>query len=309
MSILLVFENKDVNPWYETLKAKLPDTNIEIYPEVKNKSSVDFVICWKPKKNVLKEFGNVKVIQSVGASIDHITNSQHLSKDHLVTRIVDENLSNDMWEFLVTIVLSQLKNVKNYHKYQKAKVWEQLEYRSIHKTTVAILGLGSIGGYVAYKFAQFGFKLKGWSYSKKQISNVESFTGDDGLDACLSNSDFLINLLPLTENTKNILNKKTLQKLPQHSFVINVGRGEHLVESDLIELINCSKLSGALLDVFRTEPLPIEHPFWNHPKIQITPHIASLTNIESAIGQIVENYRRFKNNEELLHAVSIEKGY
>lgn len=309
MSILLVFENKDVKPWAEILQAKLPDTIIEVYPDVKDKSMVDFVICWKPKKNLLNDFPNVKVIQSVGASIDHITNSQILNKNHQVTRIVDKNLSNDMWEFLLTVVLSQMKHVGTYNEAQKTKVWEQQAYRSIHNTSIAILGLGSIGGYVATKFVELGFKLKGWSNSRKQISGVESFTGEKGLETCLRDSDFLINLLPLTEKTRDILNKEKLQILPEHAFFINVGRGEHLVESDLIELIDSSLLSGALLDVFRTEPLPIEHPFWDHPKIQLTPHIASLTNVRSAADQVIENYRRFQNNEEILHQVSVEKGY
>ncbi len=162
---------------------------------------------------------------------------------------------------------------------------------------------------MADKFAQLGFKIKGWSNSKKQIPNVKSFTGDDGLAACLNQSDFLINLLPFTENTGDILNKDRLGELPHHAFFINVGRGESLVESDLIELIDSSKLSGALLDVFRTEPLPREHPFWSHPKIEITPHVASLTNVNSAADLIIENYKHFQNNEELLHKVSVEKGY
>lgn len=309
MSILLVFENKDVRPWKEMLNIKLPNTTIEIYPDVKDKALVDFVICWKPKKNVLVQFPNVKVIQSVGASIDHITNSQVLDKSQLITRIVDLKLSNDMWEFLVSIVLSQLKNTRTYLQQQDSKLWKQNDYHSINETTVSIMGLGSIGGHVADKFSQFGFKVKGWSNTKKQISNIESFNGEDELDAFLSHSDFLINLLPLTKKTKDILNKETLQKLPKHSFFINVGRGEHLIESDLIELLDSSMLSGAFLDVFRKEPLPNNHPFWDHPKIQITPHIASLTNVESAVDQIKENYRRFLNKEELLHTVSIVKGY
>jgi len=309
MSILLVFENKDVRPWADILRTKLPDTCIEIYPDVKDKSMVEFAICWKAKKNVLNNFPNIKVIQSVGASIDHITNSQTLNMNQQVTRIVDENLSNDMWEFLLTAVMSQMKNVNQYLKNQESKVWKQLEYSTISNTTIAITGLGSIGGYVAQKFAQLGFKVKGWSYSKKQIANVESFVGKEGLKSCLNQSDFLINLLPFTENTSNLLNKNTLGYLPQHAFLINVGRGESLVESDLIELIDSSNLSGALLDVFRKEPLPEEHPFWNHPKIQITPHVASLTNVNSATNLIIENYRRFQNNEELLHSVSIKKGY
>jgi len=309
MSIVLIFENKDTRPWEKALEEKLLNTSIEVYPNVKNKESVDFVICWKPKKNVFNEFPNIKIIQSVGASIDHITNSQIIESNHIITRIIDEKLSNDMWEFLITIVLSELKSIRTYVTQKAQKTWKQHDYNTINNTTISILGLGSIGSLVAEKFAQMGFNVKGWSTSKKQISNVESYIGIHEFDAFLYNSDFLINLLPLTSKTKGILNKRTFQKLPKGSFLINVGRGEHLVETDLINALDAFMLSGALLDVFRCEPLPKEHPFWNHPKIQITPHVASLTNVKTVIDQIIENYQRFLKNEELLNIVSLEKEY
>lgn len=309
MSVLLLFENKDVRPWAKILKAKLSHTKVEVYPDVVDAATVDFVICWKPKKNVLKQFPNIKLIQSVGASVDHIINTQTIHDNTKISRIVDKNLSHDMWEFVLAVVLTRLKNTETYQSQQREKVWQQHTYRALNETTVAILGLGKIGAYVAEKFAQLGMKVKGWSNSEKTISNVESFIGKEELGLCLKEADFLINLLPLTRKTKDILNKTTLQQLPTHAYLINVGRGEHLVESDLLELLNSSHLSGALLDVFRTEPLPKDHPFWNHPKIQLTPHVASLTNIESATNQIVENYNRLVNNKEFLNSVSLKKAY
>ncbi len=309
MSIVLIFENKNVKPWKKALSAKLPRTTIEVYPHVKDKEAVDFVICWKPHKNVFEQFPNIKVIQSVGASIDHIINSQHINKESIITRIVDQNLSNDMWEFLITIVLSELKNIRTYVSQQSSGIWQQHEYRSIDNTTISILGLGSIGGYVAKKFAQIGFRVKGWSNSKKEISKVESYHSENEFNTFLDDSDFLINLLPLTDKTEGILNTSVFQKLPKNCFLINVGRGEHLVDKDLINQLDAEMLSGAFLDVFVTEPLQKEHPFWDHPKIKITPHVASLTNVETAIEQIVENYRRFLNKEALLNSVSLKKGY
>jgi len=309
MSILIIFENKNIEPWEKALKEKLPNTTIEVYPSVKNKEVVDFVICWKPIKNVFEQFPNIKIIQSVGASIEHITSTQIINNNSIITRIVDERLSNDMWEFLLTIVLSELKNTRIYLTQQAQNTWEQKDYRTINETTISILGLGKIGGYVAEKFAQIGFNVKGWSNSKKQISNVKSYNGENEFDSFLYDSDFLINLLPLTDKTKGILNKKTFRKLPKNSFLINVGRGEHLVDVDLIDFLDESKLSGAYLDVFINEPLPKEHPFWKHSKIQISPHIASLTNVETAMEQITENYRRFLENEELLNIASLKKGY
>ena len=309
MSILIIFENKDSGPWEKILKEKLPNTLIEVYPNVKDSSTVNFVICWKPKNNVLSKFPNVKVIQSVGASIDHITNSQKISNSTIISRIVDKQLSIDMWEFLVAVVLSEIKNLPDYANQQKLKIWKQHQYQSIKNTTIAVMGLGKIGGLVAENFANLGFKVKGWSSSKKEISNVHSFSGEHEFDDFLENSNFLINLLPLTKQTEGILNEKILQKLTTGTFLINVGRGEHLIDKDLIKLLDSSHLSGALLDVFHEEPLPENHPFWTHSKIEITPHIASLTNVESVINQVIENYQRFINNQELLHTVSIQKGY
>jgi len=309
MSILLIFENKDIYPWKKALQEKLPTATIEVYPNVKNKEDVDFVICWKPKKNVFDQFPNIKIIQSVGASIEHITSSQTLNDDSIITRIVDERLSNDMWEFLLTIVLSELKNTRTYLSQQAKNTWKQHDYKTINDTSISILGLGKIGGYVAEKFAQIGFKVKGWSNSKKQISNVKSYHGEHEIVPFLNDSNFLINLLPLTDKTYGILNKNIFDKLPKDSFLINVGRGEHLVEVDLINSLNNSRLSGAFLDVFINEPLPKAHALWNHPKIQITPHVASLTNVDTAILQIIENYTRFLKKEKLLHTVSIQKGY
>lgn len=309
MSILIIFENKNPQPWKKILKEKLPNTTVEIYPDVKDKSDIDFAICWKPKNNVFAQFPNLKVAQSVGAAIDHITNSQTIDDHITVTRIIDKQLSSDMWEFLISIVISQIKNIPLYAEQQKSKTWRQHEYLSIHGTTISILGLGKIGGFVAENFAKMGFKVNGWSNSKKEITNVKSYTGKEELDIFLSQSNFLINLLPLTNETENIINKNMLKKLPKGSFFINVGRGEHLIEKDLLELLDNSHLSGALLDVFREEPLPNNHPFWQHPKIQITPHIASTTNVENAISQIVNNYERFTKNKELLNIVSLNKGY
>lgn len=309
MSILLIFENKNPDPWHTLLKEKLPEVTIEVYPEVKDASLVDFIVCWKPKKDIFNKYPNVKVVQSVGASIDHITTTQTLQPNTVITRIVDTKLTQDMWEFLAAVVLGELKNTSLYLAQQKEKKWKQHRYASFKDVTVTILGLGSIGGYVAQNFSGLGFKVKGWSNSKKQLSGVTSFHGKEGFKDCLRDTNFLINLLPLTKETRDILNTDTLGSLATNAFLINVGRGEHLVEEDLLQLLNSSMLSGALLDVFREEPLPEKHPFWEHERIKITPHIASLTNIESAAEQVIENYQKFLNKKNLVNVVSLKKGY
>jgi glyoxylate/hydroxypyruvate reductase len=309
MSIVLIFNNKDPKPWVQSLQEKLPKTAIHVYPNSGDGGLVEFAICWKPNNYVLQQFPNLKVIQSIGAGVDHITRTQTIQSHQTLTRIVDENLTNDMWEFLLATVVSNIKQLPFYAQQQNAKNWQPMPYRSIKNSTISVLGLGEIGAFVAAQFAALGFIVKGWSLSNKNIENVACYAGESGFNTCLQDADFLINLLPLTPATENILNKTTLTQAKKGAFLINVGRGEHVVEADLLEFLDGNYLSGALLDVFRVEPLPSEHPFWTHPKIHITPHIASLTNFESATTQIAQNYRNFKSHIALQNVVSHEKGY
>lgn len=309
MSIAIVFNLKAPQTWATTLNKHLPNILIEIYPNISDFTSVDFVLCWKPDQNVLAQFPNLKVIQSVGAAVDHITKTQLIKEDQTITRIVDENLSHDMFEFLLTTVLAQLKNIPLYSRQKEQNLWQPKVYQNIKDTQIAILGLGNIGAYVAEKLASVGFKVKGWSDSKKEIIGVESYTGEKEISSFLKNTDVLINILPVTSQTENIMNKKFFMQLNKGGFIINVGRGEHIVEQDLIDTLDSEHLSAAWLDVFRTEPLPKDHPFWAHPKIQITPHTASVTRIETAALLVAENYRNHLKGAPLKHMASLTKGY
>ncbi len=309
MSIVIIFNNKAPEIWKETLEQKLKGVTVEIYPTVESQEEVEFILCWKPDKGVLSQFPNAKVIQSVGASVEHITNTQKLNHETVVTRIVDENLSRDMFEFLLSSILFKMKNFDYYSNQKQHQNWSPTDYKTVKETTISILGLGKIGSFVAEELSKVGFNVKGWSNSIKNILGVESFHGEKELNQSIADADYLINLLPLTTQTENVLSKRLMSSLKKGAYMINVGRGEHLVEEDLIELLDSNHLSGALLDVFRKEPLPKTHPFWKHPSITITPHVASLTNVNSAINIVAENYNRFKNNQELLNVVSLKKGY
>lgn len=309
MSIAIIFNNKDPKPWAAALQKKLPDVDIEVYPDITNNNDVDFALCWKPEKDVLAQFPNLKVVQSVGASAEHIIQTQQLSKDIILVRIVDIQLSIDMFEFILTAIMSYLKNIPLYFSEQKIKNWEQRPYKSISNTTICLFGLGEIGAYVAIQLSMLGFKVKGWSRTEKRIENVSCFYGEKGLEEALRSTDILVNLLPLTPQTENILSHKHLKLLNKRAYLINAGRGQHLVDEDLISLLDSEHLSGALLDVFRVEPLPEDHPFWSNQKISITPHVASLTNVNTASDIVVENYRKFRRKEKLDNVISLEKGY
>jgi glyoxylate/hydroxypyruvate reductase A len=309
MSIAIIFNSKAPKKWAETLGKHLPGVLIEVYPNISDFNAVDFALCWKPEQDVLAQFPNLRVIQSVGAAVDHITKTQVIKDNQTITRIVDDNLSHDMFEYLLATVLAQLKNIPTYHNQKEQKLWRPKVYKNIKETTISILGLGSIGAYVAEKLAQSGFKVKGWSGSKKSITGVATFAGEVEMASFLQNTDALINILPVTTQTENIINKNLLMQLNKDAFIINVGRGEHVVEQDLIDVLDSDYLSAAWLDVFRTEPLPLDHPFWTHPKIMISSHTASVTNIDSAALLVVENYNNFLNGKPLKHIASLTKGY
>ncbi|MEO5911080.1 MAG: glyoxylate/hydroxypyruvate reductase A [Pelobium sp.] len=309
MSIAIIFNHKNPETWLKALQENLPGQLIEVYPNISNPDQVDFALCWKADKDVLNKFPNLKVIHSVGAAVDHITKFQEIKSDQHVCRIVDPQLSSDMFEFVLSVMMAQLKNLSFYQQQQLEKLWSPKAYRNIGDVVVGILGLGEIGKVVAKRLRDVGFKVKGWSNSEKKIKKVESYAGMDELSDFLAGTDFLVNLLPVTKATENLLNKVHLKLINKGAFLINTGRGEHLVEKDLIELLDEDHLSGALLDVFKVEPLTKEHPFWEHPKINITPHIASITNINTAVLLVAENYHHHLAGRPLKQVVDLEKEY
>jgi glyoxylate/hydroxypyruvate reductase A len=290
----------------EALKEKAPDLDLEVYPEVKDPKKVEFALSWKHPHGVFRDYPNLKVIASMGAGIDHIISDNEIPQDILITRLVDEQLTKDMSVFVLALVLEHLRNLSQHHC---SKEWKPTAYLRPEDVQVGIMGMGILGVGVAEKLIQNKFNVTGWSRTSKEILGVTKYHGDDQLQDFLTDSKVLVNLLPLTSRTRNILNKHLFEKLPQNAYVINVARGEHLVEDDLLEVINNGHLSGAALDVFRQEPLPEGHPFWSNEKIKISPHIASTTHIESAIPQILDNYRKLLEGKDLENVVDREMEY
>ncbi|MFK7982274.1 MAG: 2-hydroxyacid dehydrogenase [Saprospiraceae bacterium] len=309
MSIAILTNHKDPIAWKKALQEKLPEVAINIVETNSAALTAEFLVCWKPKKDQLAAFSNLKVIQSLGAGVDHIFDTNKIKAPIKVVRIVDPNLMVDMWEYTLAATMNYLKDFPTYAQQAERQSWKQHQYKTIPTTTVSIMGLGKIGGYVAEQFAKIGFKVQGWSNSLKSMDGVKTFAGQSHLADFLKNTDVLINILPLTATTQGILNHQLLTQLPKGAHIINVGRGGHLMEKDLLPLVENGQLSGATLDVFQEEPLPKNHPFWAHPKIVVTPHIASLTNVQSAVNQVVENYQRMKKGVDLLNEVSPKKGY
>ncbi|MBI6116075.1 2-hydroxyacid dehydrogenase [Salegentibacter maritimus] len=309
MSLLVISPGKDPEAWVKALKEQHPGLNIYVYPEDHDKEEVEFALTWKHPRGIFKNYPNLKVIASMGAGVDHITSDEELPENIKITKVVDDRLEEDMGTFVLSLILAHQRNLLHYRESQLNEKWEPVPYTRNNQIKVGILGIGNLGQRVAHKLLQNDFQVIGFSRNKKEIENVESFAGEDELDEFLEQSNILVNMLPLTPNTEKILDKELFEKLPKGAYLINVARGEHLVEQDLLAKVDDGHLSGAALDVFWEEPIRDEHPFWKHPKIRVTPHIASVTHPKSVVPQIIENYERLQDREPLKNEVKRDIGY
>lgn len=305
MSLLIIASNKDITSWIKAFKGYDHTLDIQVYPNVQNKDKIIFAIVWSKNNINFQEYKNLKCISSMGAGVDHILCNKTIQNINIV-KIIDEQLVNSMWQYLLSVVMNILTNHYKYIRQQKKKVWKLHEVKEIKDTTIGVLGLGQLGNKVSQKFNKMGFNVKGYSKNKKEIRKIETFID---IDLFCKNVDILINLLPLTNETHGFLDKKLFSKLNNEAYIINVGRGQHLNEKDLIDALNNKKLSGATLDVFDNEPLESSHPFWKDDRIIITPHSASITNPQSVVTQIMTNYRRVKEDKEPLNQINFQKGY
>lgn len=305
MSVLVISPGRDPEVWVQELKNQHPGMEIHKFPEEHNQEEVEYAVAWKHPRGIFKNYPNLKVIASMGAGVDHITSDPAIPDHITITRVVDNQLSIDMSDFVLALVMERLKNLSFHHNNPS---WEPKKYLRIQDQRIGIMGMGILGSAVAKKLKLNGFQVSGWAREERKLNDIHVF-GENSLEDFLKQTDILVCLLPLTRETENILNKELFELLPQGAYVINVARGEHLVEYDLLEMIDKGHLSGASLDVFRKEPLPEEHPFWKHKSIRITPHIASVTDPKTVVPQIIENYNRMKDGEPLKNVVKRDKGY
>ncbi|WP_194850074.1 2-hydroxyacid dehydrogenase [Nonlabens antarcticus] len=308
MALLLIRSDKNYDSWLKALTDQ--NSGVQVYtPEtVENPVEITMALTWKAPKGSFSNYPNLKVIGSMGAGVDHLFDDPSLPQNVTLTRVVDEKLSSDMQEFVLARCLNHIKDLEYYSHLQQQVDWSPKQYRRVADVSVGILGFGTLGQAVGKKLANVGFKVSGWSHTRKEVSGIKSYTTAE-LDSFLATSEILICLLPLTDQTRNILNLELFRKLPEKAYLINVARGGHLNEADLIAALEEGLLSGAALDVFNREPLPKDHKFWKRNDISITPHVASMSSAGSVAPQVVENYHRMEYGSELMNVVSREKKY
>ena len=306
MSVLVAITGRNNEKLITKLQERLPNTLIEQWPDCKNANNVDFVLAWNAPESLWPQLPNLKAVSSFGAGVDSIDLTL-LDESVEVVRIVDMQLAEDMAEYVLTHVLAQKLRLKEYYTKQTQQTWKPK--RAFSNKHVGILGFGELGKACAQKLVTNGFKVSAWAQSNKNTTNVEVYYGDEGLSDMLCKIDYLVCLLPLTQATKGIINHSMLAKLPSHAVVINVARGAHVVEQDLLNALNNDSLRAATLDVFDQEPLPQNHPYWENPKITLTPHCAALSDLNSVIDQIADNIERLNMGLALNNSVDRTKGY
>lgn len=307
----LLFLSKADNPvkWAAALKAEIPDLDLRVWPDTGDVDDIDAALVWNHPPGELRRYPRLKLILSLGAGVNHILDDPDLPEGVPIARLVDPGLTAGMVEYTMLAVLRYHRQLPDYERLQRAGKWQKLGIPDTATRRVGILGLGEIGGACAKAVASLGFPVAGWSRAAKSLPAVESFVGTERLEAFLGRTDILVCVLPLTPETRGILGARTLAALPRGAFVINIARGGHVVDAELIAALDSGHIAGATLDVFVPEPLPPEHPFWRHPKITLTPHVASLTNPRTAALPIAENLRRLRDGRPIRHLVDRASGY
>jgi glyoxylate/hydroxypyruvate reductase len=289
---------------------KLRETlDIRVWPDIGDPEEIDYALVWRPEPGFLASLPSLKLILSLGAGVDHLLGDPQLPRHLPIVRLVDPHMTDAMSEYVVLQVLRLHRHDLDYRAQQQERVWRELDQKNAAARRVGILGFGALGRDAAKKLKGLGFDVAAWSRSEKSLAGVESYAGVDGLPRLLGRSEILVCLLPLTAETEGILNARNLALLPRGAALVNAARGAHLVEDDLFAALTSGQISGAVLDVFHDEPLPADHPFWNHPRVVVTPHVAAFTNPATAAPIILDNIRRFEEGRPLLNRIDPARGY
>jgi len=303
--LLFAYFRPDAQAWLDALAPAREFAEIRCWPEAGDPAEVDYVVAWQPPAGFLGGLPNLKAIFWIGAGVDRLLEDPALP-DVPIARMKDDSLSLGMAEFVAERALHYHRLMPQYADQQRRREWRPLSPPLARERQVGVMGLGEIGQACARALAGLGFAVRGWSRTGREVPGVDVRTGD--LGDFLAGCEIIACVLPLTPQTRGILNRDAFARL-DGAWLINVGRGGHLVEADLIPALDAGRLAGATLDVFETEPLPPDHPFWTDPRIVVTPHASAVTHPASAAGHILANLRRAEAGEPLDGLVNRARGY
>ena len=306
MKITFCCTDTKAEPWLQGLSAALPGAELSVWEP--GAPVADYAVVWAPPQQFMDEQQGIKALFNIGAGVDALL-QRRLPQGARVVRLDDAGMAVQMAEYVCHAVIRHFREFDGYEADMAAGRWGYRKPRLRSDFPIGVMGLGVLGERVARALVQFEFPINGWSRSPKAIEGVRAFTGAEQFNAFLGASRVLVNLLPLTSDTTNLINKDTLARLQPGAYVINVARGAHLVDEDLLAAIASGHVAGATLDVFRTEPLPAGHAFWSHPRITITPHTSARTLREESIAQIAGKIGALERGEAIAGIVDPARGY
>lgn len=312
MSILLIgdLSSSAYARWREVLTPCLPPgETLTLAAECNDKSAIDVALAANPPWGTLATYPNLRFVQSLWAGVDRLLADPALPANITIARLVDPEMAQAMLEGTLAAVLYVHRQFPAYWRQQAAHTWRQLPQPNATHRKVGLLGLGQMGQPVARALTALGFGVHAWGQRPRSEPGCQYSYGEAGLDTVLGQAEILINLLPLTPDTRGILNTRLFERLPRGAALINFGRGPHLQDDDLLTALGTGQLSHAVLDVFHQEPLPADHPFWAHPQITVLPHIAASTDPKTAAPIAMRNVVAFREGRELTGLVSRDRGY
>jgi glyoxylate/hydroxypyruvate reductase A len=309
MALLFQSSIDSAERWSAELHRLLPDLEIRAWPQIGNAGEIDVALVWRPPAGLLAALPNLKLIAALGAGVDHILGDPGLPAGVPVMRLIDPYMTAAMSEYVQLQVLRLHRQDTAYLAQQRERVWREWPQPNAAGRRVGVLGMGELGRDAALKLSVLGFDVAGWSRTERRLPGIACFHAAEGLRALLARSEILVCLLPLTPATEGILDARLFAGLPRGAAIVNCARGRHLVEADLVAALDSGQISAAVLDVFRDEPLPPQHPFWSDPRILVTPHVAAATHAPTAAPVVADNLRRLRQGRSLLHLVDRERGY
>lgn len=313
MTILVAVKGWKPDHWIDALAAAAPDRRVVLPGDAFDRADIRYALVWKPEAGYLKTLPKLEVIFSLGAGVDHLTTDPELPGLPVV-RIVDPDLTMRMTEWVVMNVLMHHRQHGHYAAAQAAGEWKPRRQWAASAVRVGILGLGELGRDAARALVALGFKVRGWSRTERSVDDVASFHGRDGLGPFLSGTDILVSLLPLTADTENLIDATVIDALAKDGplggpVLINGGRGRTMVETDVGAALKDGRLKGASLDVFATEPLPSDSPYWSVPNLVLTPHVAAESDPVALSRYVIGEIIAYEQGKMLRHLVDRRLGY
>ena len=314
MAFLYMLDDLDADVWMREMQHLDTSLDLRLWPKVGRAEDIQYALVWKPPTGELKKLPKLEAIFSIGAGVDHVFSDEDLPENVPVVRVVDPNLTMRMSEYVMLHVLWHHRRQRIYDHFQSESKWLGLKQPAASETRVGVMGLGELGVDAAKKLKMMGFRVAGWSQSRKNIEGIDSFRGRGELKAFLNRTDILVCLLPLTAETRGLLNGAVFKDLAKDGqgdgpVLINAGRGQLQVEEDILTALDNGDLYAATLDVFEEEPLAPESPLWSHPRVTITPHNAALSDPRAINGYILRQIKRHRAGESLDNVIDIERGY